>query len=171
MIASNADFSNREAGRCCRCTRCNEPVDTDDVGVLRFCTKCLPVDNAEQAVRDAKWQADLDRTEAVQAEHLLASKDKWAADQLRDVMSEISEDYYCAGWLNGLEYSLWGMLEGCDRGFGFGSVTDAEIAGLRELHERCGGWWRWEKGVGEVFVATEEWRQFYAEHETKDPRK
>ena len=34
-----------------------------------------------------------------------------AADQLRGLMSEISEDCHCAGWLIGTGYALWGIVE------------------------------------------------------------
>lgn len=91
-----------------------------------------------------------------------------AVRALAMAMSDISEAYYAAGWLMGLEYSLWEMLHGGSRKFGMGEVTEAELAVLRTLHEQCGGWiaWRdngldvnddaWES-YGETFVPTREW--------------
>lgn len=32
--------------------------------------------------------------------------------ELYDLMSSISEDHYCAGWIMGLEHSIWGALQG-----------------------------------------------------------
>lgn len=96
------------------------------------------------------------------------SKDPAAAIHLAALMSGISEDYYCAGWLIGLEVTLWGMLQGADRRFGMDMVTEEEIAAVRSLHEQCGGWIVWrERGMdprdqtesGEMFVTTEEWMQ------------
>jgi hypothetical protein len=34
------------------------------------------------------------------------------ASLLRKLMSGISEDYWCAGWLSGLEYTLWDAVTG-----------------------------------------------------------
>jgi hypothetical protein len=39
-------------------------------------------------------------------------------------MSDISEEYYCAGWLIGLEEILWSMVVGNRREFGMGVVTE-----------------------------------------------
>lgn len=88
---------------------------------------------------------------------LAKAADRDAAKVLHDLMSKISEDYYFAGWLNDLEFSLWSMIRGGDRRFGFGEVTDGEVAELKRLHEKTGGWWRYEERVGEVFVPTAEW--------------
>lgn len=90
----------------------------------------------------------------------LRSVDPKAAFELACLMSSISEDYYCAGWLIGLEYVLWDMVGGADRGFGLGEVTEREVAELRRLHEACGGWWAWDgdgADSGEKFLTAEEW--------------
>jgi hypothetical protein len=34
------------------------------------------------------------------------------ASLLRKLMSGISEEYWCAGWLAGLEYTLWNAITG-----------------------------------------------------------
>ena len=47
------------------------------------------------------------------------------------LMRRLSEDYYCAGWLVGLEDHLWAMVQGGDRHFGVGEVTVEEVARLR----------------------------------------
>ena len=73
------------------------------------------------------------------------------------LMRRLSEDYYCAGWLVGLEDHLWAMVQGGDRHFGVGEVTVEEVARLRELSERAGGWWAWRVGEGARFVPMAEW--------------
>lgn len=79
------------------------------------------------------------------------------------LMSRISEQHYCAGWLVGLEYSLWDMLEGGDRDFGFGPVKAGSLLQLAALSERAQGWWRWsDEAVDEVFVPLAEWRELWA---------
>ena len=89
-----------------------------------------------------------------------------AAEALAIHMSNISEDYYCAGWLMDLERTLWAMAEGGDRRFGLGTVTEDEIATLRSLSERAGGWivWRDRDGTtegGNWFVTLAEWAEMY----------
>jgi hypothetical protein len=39
------------------------------------------------------------------------------AGLLRKLMSGISEDYWCAGWLSGLEYTLWDAVTGSEKMF------------------------------------------------------
>ena len=89
-----------------------------------------------------------------------------AAEALAIHMSNISEDYYCAGWLCGLEFTLWAMVQGGDRRFGLGTVTEDEIATLRSLSERAGGWIVWDDDhdplkSGRAFVTHEEWAVMY----------
>lgn len=87
------------------------------------------------------------------------SADPAAAKRLGDLMYEISEGYWSAAWMKDLEHSLWRMVQGGPRDFGFGRVTDAELDELKALSERCQGWWRWDDNHGEVFVSLDEWRQ------------
>ena len=93
------------------------------------------------------------------------SPDPAAVDALASLMSDISQEHYCAGWMNDLEQRLWGMLQGKDRQYGNGVVSDANIAQLRSLHEKCGGWIVWQgrdaghEPSGMKFVTTAEWAQ------------
>ena len=93
----------------------------------------------------------------VQQAALRVALDESAACQLAGLISEISEDHFSAGWLHGLEFTLWNMLHGDDRRFGMGKVSQENIDRLRHLHEKCGGWWRWDETHGEMFVATADW--------------
>lgn len=89
-----------------------------------------------------------------------------AALELAALMSEISEDHYCAGWEFGLEYSLFGAaFEGKPYGEGL-SMT--EHHGLLELSRRCDGWWvfddtKGENGVsfGQRYVQMQTWTEMY----------
>lgn len=85
---------------------------------------------------------------------------------LRVLMSELSEDAYCAGWHIDTEYRLWEMLVGERRRWMGLSVDDPRIEELRRLHVATGGWWRFNPelndGCGDQeFVATEAWGQLY----------
>lgn len=62
--------------------------------------------------------------------------------RLADLMSDISEDCWCAGWLSCNEYALWGMVADptAERRYGFGYVEDEQVAELMSLAQRTGGW-------------------------------
>lgn len=74
-------------------------------------------------------------------------------------MSELSERCWFAGWLHGLKHALWAMVSGGAREYGQGIVSEEEVARLRALSERSGGWWRRDEVDEEVFVPIEAWRR------------
>lgn len=71
------------------------------------------------------------------------------------LMTGMSEEYYCASWLSGLEFMLWNVKAGDS--FGMGKITERQAALLRLLTEESGGWWCWD-GASPRFVALEEWQ-------------
>jgi len=81
---------------------------------------------------------------------------------LIDLMSEISEDHYCAGWMSALEYDLFGIVVG-DRlnHYGLGPIDVEKIQRLRELADELDGWVHWTDD-GEKFIAKDEWLKLYA---------
>jgi len=103
------------------------------------------------------------------------SHDPEAARALHSLMRSISERCYAAIWMRGLENALWDMLQDGPRRYGRygngedgGCVSETSIAALRQLHVRCGGWWRWHDDLsgadptkpddwGTHFVTTAEW--------------
>ena len=88
--------------------------------------------------------------------------DETAAYRLRNVMENISEDYYAAGWLIGLEFSLFGVAYAGET-FG-GGCTHDEIAQLITLSQQCQGWWMWNQNERRRFVSFDEWFSIYAKH-------
>jgi hypothetical protein len=80
-----------------------------------------------------------------------------AKETLETFMSDISEDHYAAGWNMGLEYDLWSMVRGGSRHYGMGTVTEADVAKLKQLADEAGGWWKCDE-----FVPIAEWRVEYA---------
>jgi len=81
-----------------------------------------------------------------------------AKDALVGMMRDISEDCWCAGWLNGLEFTLWDAVTTGEMEVGWGTVETRELVRMKFLHELVGGWWTWPEGEsGERFVTTEEW--------------
>lgn len=97
---------------------------------------------------------------------LKKAKDPDMAEHLRFIMSNISEDRWCAGWLIGLEFELWPYVNG--------EKTPPEddwglrdMSRLKRISEKAGGWWMWVgEGVdsGEVFLTTEEWEPIYKKY-------
>jgi hypothetical protein len=111
---------------------------------------------------------------------------------LCEVISEISEECWCAGWLTECEYSIWSLLEDYRKGkpLSWGTVdnfcTDEYLlrlmSRLDNLQTKAKGWWYWDDTVieewvstsfpghtckltyGERFVTQEEWEKMYADH-------
>jgi hypothetical protein len=88
------------------------------------------------------------------------------------LMSDLSERYFCAGWIHGLEFSLWSAAQGLGKVKRFISRCDAEH--LRKLSKRAGGWIVWDDSsghpnvlAGPCFLPMEEWLRLYAEHQRK----
>jgi hypothetical protein len=87
------------------------------------------------------------------------------AGLLRNVMSGISEDYWCAGWLHNLEYLLWDAVIGKRK-----ICSPEQVEQLKYLSEKCGGWIIWdEQAKDERFVPMQEWLRLYeTQHRTND---
>jgi hypothetical protein len=86
-------------------------------------------------------------------------KENPKARLLARLMGDLSEDYFCAGWLTGCEYALWADLTGAEvkgqKGWGI-SVEEKEE--LRVAHELAGGWIVWSNEVQDrAYLPTDEW--------------
>jgi len=81
------------------------------------------------------------------------------AARLYELMSDISEDCWCAGWMSGNEYSLWKMVSNpvAERNYGFGYVDDDQVAEMKALAERCDGWVIWWDDDCDPNAPIEEW--------------
>ena len=93
------------------------------------------------------------------------------AKELHDLMSDISEDCWCAGWMDDLEYRLWKMCVGGSREYGQDRVSEAQIQLLRELSKRCGGWIIFHDITEETFVSLREWEELYNEYSANNYEK
>lgn len=79
-----------------------------------------------------------------------------AALGLLGLMRGLSEELWCAGWINCLEYSLWNVQPGML--YGQGSITERQSILLRLLSEECDGWWFWND-CGPEFILRADWQK------------
>lgn len=83
----------------------------------------------------------------------------WKQEALYRLMSDISEDCWCAGWLIGNEYTLWEMVAdpAAERRYGQGQVSERDIQAMREISAEIGGWVRWHDDHDEPDFPSSEW--------------
>jgi hypothetical protein len=120
------------------------------------------VNDEEIAALYAELDARDEHAAIVKTTALAMAKDPTSVVPLAELMSNISEECYCAGWMMGLEYALWDMVLGGSRRYGQSEASEAQVTEMRRLSERAGGWVRWQDDVGEVFVPLDEWVAEYA---------
>ena len=90
--------------------------------------------------------------------------------ELYDLMSEISEDCWCAGWLIGNEFALWSAIQRGDLKYGPELIEKADLDRCAELSRLINGWIVWlddEHGLppaewGPYFVSMPEWLDIYS---------
>jgi hypothetical protein len=75
----------------------------------------------------------------------MAELTDWKQRALYQLMSDISEECYYAGWMSGNEYTLWEMVSDpkASRRYGQSEVSEEQIAELRAISNEVGGWVRW----------------------------
>jgi hypothetical protein len=82
-------------------------------------------------------------------------------DALLTLMACLSEEHWCAGWLNGMEYDFWQAKPGT--WLGMNKLTDRRAMLLRLLAEEGDCWWVWNKEEeNPVAVPLKEWRDMVA---------
>jgi hypothetical protein len=90
---------------------------------------------------------------------------KLARKVLMGQMENWSEAGYCAGWMTGLEYDLWGIVTAGGGIYGFAELDADDAAGLKEIADEAGGWWIWDDQCGRFgdnrFVPMAEWQQMH----------
>ena len=71
-------------------------------------------------------------------------------------MENISEDWYCAGWLHGLEYMLWEIVKA---GGAKPGMTKEECDEFLQLAHDAGGWYEFDSKL----TPLPEWEAKFAE--------
>ena len=80
-----------------------------------------------------------------------------ASRELADYMSEISEEAYSAGWMDGLEYALWYAVQNGPTNYGRLVISEAHIQKLSHLSSVAKGWVYWHEENVESYIAIQEW--------------
>ena len=88
-----------------------------------------------------------------------------AQRELYAYMSDISEDCYCAGWMEGTEAALWDAVLGERTRWGVGVITQEEVTELKRLSDTAGGWWHLPESsiYHPIFLTVPEWEKVYAD--------
>lgn len=94
------------------------------------------------------WVDDYDKYLQFEA---MRSPDASVAMSLLEKMSNYSEEFWCAGWIEGNEYALWDIAIGKDKKWKNKRFSEE----LRVLSNQCGGWWIFCDG--ERFATLEQW--------------
>lgn len=87
-------------------------------------------------------------------------------------MEFLSENFWCAGWSDGLEFTLWGAVEcwrnDCESDHPY-LFDHAEV--LSWLAEQADGWWIWDnsdtKQDGRRFVSAQDWEIAWQNEKTQ----
>ena len=84
---------------------------------------------------------------------------------LEQLISDISEDCYRAGWLIGCEFAVWALVVGDDPG-PMWFADAAQLAALRAEADRVGGWATWDdyRQSGPHFVPMADWLELYRQY-------
>lgn len=86
-----------------------------------------------------------------------------AAALLGRVMSDLSQDYWCAGWLIDLEFDLWSAMHGARSPF-----TRSDLAQVKYLSAKCGGWIVWHDAAPwRRYVPLSIWKPRFADWQTR----
>ncbi len=89
--------------------------------------------------------------------------------RLLSLMREISQEYFCAGWMIGLEYELWRAVlrypQPSEALLGF--IEQEEVAELKDLAEELQEWvFRGDDDAREKLIPLADWQRIFADHET-----
>src|ERR1700743_1279705 len=83
--------------------------------------------------------------------------------KLAALMSRISEEGYCAGWMMALEFNLWEIINGGNRRYGTYEVTQNDIDQLSSLSQKCGCWIIFDDVIEEMAIDLKSWETMYSD--------
>ncbi len=104
----------------------------------------------------------------------MPSRGALAMETLVYQMRELSDIFYSAQWIDGLEFLVWDMAHKKPHRLADTDVSDKVAKFFRDLAILADGWWVWpetagRKGDREIFVSLEEWKDCLKKRDS--PRK
>ena len=81
--------------------------------------------------------------------------------QLENLMSDISEKCYSAGWETNLEFVLWDAVINGERKYGHDIITIDDIDLLKKLSTACSSWIHFDDQTEETAIDLDKWRQMF----------
>jgi hypothetical protein len=125
----------------------------------------LNLHSALVKIRDGNHEHSVTSEHDIAADALLLIEDINAEaidrrkQRLLQLMLDASEDVWCAGWMQGIEFDLWALATGEateDTRAHYSSVARSDLNEMLHLSGLVDGWWIWRDG--ETFVSLDEWR-------------
>jgi hypothetical protein len=89
--------------------------------------------------------------------------------RLADLMSEISEKCYSAGWMENIEYVLWDALTSGPRNFGHDTITQDDIDQLLKISGTAKSWIVFDDERDETPIPLNKWQQQFKERVSQNP--
>jgi len=83
---------------------------------------------------------------------------------LAEYMSELSEEAYSAGWMDGLEYALWNCIVNGPSEYGRLQISGNHIETLLNLSHQSNGWIFWDDELEETFVGISDWKKMFKDN-------
>lgn len=83
--------------------------------------------------------------------------------ELANVMSNISEKCYSAGWIDNLEFILWKALINGEQKIGHGIISNEDINRLMQLSRDCDCWIYFDDTEEETAIDLITWKRRFEE--------
>ena len=87
---------------------------------------------------------------------------------LCNLMSDVSEEDWAAGWMDGLEYALWHMILNGPAYYGFKFVDEQTIQQLKHLSDQAGCWIIFDDTTAEKAVSLSDWQGMFEDADPAD---
>jgi len=88
---------------------------------------------------------------------------------LAELMRNISERCYSAGWMCNLEYVLWNAVVSGPRDYGHGAITKDDIDKLTQASHKISSWILFDEELEEIIIPLDKWRVKFSEDIRKKP--
>jgi hypothetical protein len=77
--------------------------------------------------------------------------------KLANLISDISEEAYYAGWIHNIEYELWDTIINGSKTYGRIYIDEKIISKLIDLSKACDGWIYFDERTEETYINKKDW--------------